>query len=155
GGFFLTADDDEKLLARLSPAEDGAEPSGNSVTALNLLRLAELTGDERYRVRAERLIGAFGGILADHPTALPEMLLAVDSLTDALREIVLTPPHRREELAGFLTRLNQVYLPNRVLVQAVEGEDGRAASALVPLLSDREALRGKATAYVCLNRACR
>jgi uncharacterized protein YyaL (SSP411 family) len=52
GGFFLTSNDHEALLAREKPAYDGAEPSGNSVAVLNLLRLYEFTTDEKYRLRA-------------------------------------------------------------------------------------------------------
>ena len=48
GGYFLTSDDHEKLIARERPSYDGAEPSGNSVQALNLLRLGELTTEDRY-----------------------------------------------------------------------------------------------------------
>ncbi|HWL87659.1 MAG TPA: thioredoxin domain-containing protein, partial [Polyangiaceae bacterium] len=59
GGFFLTSDDQPKLLAREKPGYDGAEPSGNSVSALNLLRLYELTFSQRYAERADRTLAAF------------------------------------------------------------------------------------------------
>jgi uncharacterized protein YyaL (SSP411 family) len=51
GGYFLTSDDHEELLAREKPGYDGAEPSGNSVQALNLLRFHELTTTDVYRRR--------------------------------------------------------------------------------------------------------
>ena len=155
GGFFLTADDAEALLVRQKPSEDGAEPSGNSVQALNLLRLAELTGEERYQARAERTLGAFGSLLTENPTSLPEMLLAMDFLTGSRLEIVLVAPARLADTAPFLERLRKVYAPHRVLVQAVQGQSLQEASALVPLLTGKTALRGKATAYICRNRACR
>ncbi|HEV2064188.1 MAG TPA: thioredoxin domain-containing protein, partial [Thermoanaerobaculia bacterium] len=63
GGFFLTSDDHERLLAREKPAYDGAEPSGNSVQILNLLRLHEFTTNDAYRQRADRALAAFGGTL--------------------------------------------------------------------------------------------
>jgi uncharacterized protein YyaL (SSP411 family) len=154
GGFFLTADDAETPLVRQAPAEDGAEPSGSSVEILNLLRMADLTGEPRYRSRAELALGAYGEILAANPTSLAEMLLALDYLTDAPKEIVLLAPRRRAELSGFLARLRKIYLPNRVLVQAVQGRDGEEAAHRLPLLSGRSTLKGKATAYVCVNRAC-
>jgi uncharacterized protein YyaL (SSP411 family) len=46
GGFFQTSAADEVALARRKPGDDGALPSGNAVAAQNLLRLAELTGDD-------------------------------------------------------------------------------------------------------------
>ena len=57
GGFFMTANDHETLIAREKPSYDGAIPSGNSVHALNLLRLHAFTTDDRYRQRAELLFG--------------------------------------------------------------------------------------------------
>jgi uncharacterized protein YyaL (SSP411 family) len=59
GGYFLTADDAETLLARAKPDNDGAEPAGNSIMLLDLLRLDELTGDDRYRSRAGATLRAF------------------------------------------------------------------------------------------------
>jgi uncharacterized protein YyaL (SSP411 family) len=60
GGYFRTADDAEALLVREKPDFDGAEPSGNSVALQNLLRLHELTGDDRFRQTADGLLRAFG-----------------------------------------------------------------------------------------------
>ena len=155
GGFFLTAEDGEKLLVREKPSEDGAEPSGNSVAVMNLLRLHELTTQQRFRERAERGLKSFGAILAENPTALSEMLLAVDFHDDAPREIVLVAPHRKEEVVPFLERLRRVYLPNKVLVVSTEGKELSAQADQIPLLSGKQALQGKTTAYVCENRVCR
>ena len=74
GGYFLTSDDHEQLLVRAKPSYDGAEPAGNSVAAMNLLRLEQLTGDAAYRRRAEALFEAFAGEMARAPTSLPKML---------------------------------------------------------------------------------
>ena len=93
GGFFLTSDDHEKLLAREKPSYDGAEPSGTSVETLNLLRLYELTTREPYRVRAERTLAAAAPALATSPTSRNELLLAIDFAVDVPKEIVIvTPP---------------------------------------------------------------
>ena len=71
GGFFMTSDDHETLLAREKPVSDGAEPSGNSVQALNLLRLHDFTTDDAYRLRAERTLAALGGALVRAPLDSP------------------------------------------------------------------------------------
>ncbi|VAW66353.1 Uncharacterized protein YyaL [hydrothermal vent metagenome] len=78
GGYFMTADKHEKLIARQKPSSDNAEPSGNSVQALNLLRLAKLTSNEAYSVREAKLLKYFSIKLNANPTALSKMLLAVD-----------------------------------------------------------------------------
>jgi uncharacterized protein YyaL (SSP411 family) len=62
-GYFLTPDDAERAFTRKKPSYDGAEPSGNSAALLNLMRLSELTTDDRYRQRADDTLAAFGAIL--------------------------------------------------------------------------------------------
>ncbi|MGE5175593.1 MAG: thioredoxin domain-containing protein [Hyphomicrobiales bacterium] len=154
GGYFFTPDDGERLLAREKPAYDGAEPSGNSVEAMNLLRLYELTGDDAYRVRADRTIAAFAGTLARAPGSMSELLLAIDFRIAKRKEIVIVTPHSRSEASPFLVKLRAAYVPNRVLVVAVEGADLAAQAKETSLLADRKALGGKATAYVCVNNVC-
>ena len=151
GGFFMTADDSEELLAREKPAWDGAEPSGNSVHALNMLRLHELTTDDAYRRRAERTIDAFGPRLAADPVRLSEMLLAIDWRLDAPKQVVVATTGAREEAASFLATLRTRLVPNRILAVTAPG-DGLAA--LVPVTEGKLALGGHATGYVCENRVC-
>jgi len=154
GGFFATSDDHEPLLARDKPSYDGAEPSGASVEALNLLRLHELTTKESYRARAERCLASAGQVLASSPTSLSEMLLALDFATGVPKEIVIVTPHGRDEAEPFLARLREGFLPNRVLVVVPEGEALERLAAVVPLVASKVARNGKATAYVCERRTC-
>ncbi len=154
GGFFLTSNDHEVLLAREKPSYDGAEPSGNSVQALNLLRLHEFTTEDRYRVRAEKLFQAFGELLKRAPSAVAELLLATDYHLDTPKEIVIVTPKSRAEAEPFLTQLGTTYLPNRILTVVTEGEDLAAHAQLVPLVASKVAQGGKATAYVCENKVC-
>jgi uncharacterized protein len=154
GGYFMTSDDHEALLAREKPAYDGAEPSGNSVQALNLLRLHELTTDDRYRRRAERTLATFGGRMAEAPAALSEMLLAGDFQLDVPKEVVIVARTSRDDAAPLLAKLRSAFVPNRVLVVATEGEDLKAQSRLVPLLEGKLSRKGAATAYVCERRVC-
>jgi len=92
GGFFRTPSEHEALLAREKPSYDGAEPTGNSVAALTLLRLEALTGEAGFRAQAERLLRSFGALLAGAPAALGEMLLAADFHLSEPREVVLVRP---------------------------------------------------------------
>jgi hypothetical protein len=155
GGFFMTSGDHESLLAREKPAYDGAEPSGNSVQALNLLRLHELTTEDRYRQRAERTLEAFGDRMAQAPAALSEMLLASDFRLDTPKEVVIVAHVSRKEAEPLLAKLRATFLPNRVLTVATEGEDLAAQSQLVPLLKGKVSRKGQATAYVCERGVCR
>ncbi len=155
GGYFMTADDHEKLLAREKPSYDGAEPSGNSVQALNLLRLSELTTQDRHRERADHLLRAFGMRLTESPTSLSELLLAVDFRLDVPKEVVIVTPRSRADAEPFLARLRTAFLPNRVLAVAVAGADQKDQEKLVSLLQDKVPQSGKATAYVCEGGICK
>ena len=154
GGFFMTSDDHEQLLAREKPSYDGAEPAGNSVAVMNLLRLHELTTDDRYRQRAVKAFQAFEKIFTRSPSALSEMLLALDFHLDTAKEIVIVTPRSREEAEPMLARLRESFVPNRILSVATEGDQMAAHAKLVPLIEDKTALKGKPTAYVCERRVC-
>ncbi|MFQ5766682.1 MAG: thioredoxin domain-containing protein [Acidobacteriota bacterium] len=155
GGYFTTAADQEKLLAREKPNSDGAVPSGNSIAALALLQLAELTTDDHYRVEADRILAGFGDVLNRAPAALSEMLLALDFRLDRPKEIVLVRPAEGGDPAPLLDRLRRTFLPNRVLVDVTEGADLARLAELVPLVEGKVARGGKVTAYVCEKGVCK
>ena len=154
GGFFLTADDHESLLAREKPSSDGAEPAGSSVEVLNLLRLSELTGNESYRKRAERAFTALGGALQNSPAAVSEALLALDFFLDSAKEIVIVTHSSRAEAEPLLARLRAAYIPNRVLLVAAEGRSLAELARLAPLVEGKVAGKSQAMAYVCKRGVC-
>ena len=154
GGFYISAADGEQLLAREKPAYDGAEPSGNSVALINLLRLHELTGMDEYRVTAGRSLAAFGRMMSRNPLAVPLMLCALDYHLDRPKEIVLVTPGPVTAAAPFLARLAEQFVPNRVLIVAGGQADRARLEQLIPLLEQRGARDGKTTAYVCEGRVC-
>jgi uncharacterized protein YyaL (SSP411 family) len=151
GGYLLTADDDEALLTREKPGYDGAEPAGNSVAALNLLRLAELTGEDSMRKAGEATIRAFASQLDGR--VLPAMLAALDFATDRPLEVVVVAPPGGDA-APMIDAARRIYVPNRVLVVATEGPDLVAQERLVPLIEGKRAMGGKPTAYVCRRSVC-
>ena len=148
GGFFRTPADHEALLAREKPAYDGAEPTGNSVAALTLLRLEALTGEGQFRAQAEKLLRSFGALLAGAPAALGEMLLAVDFLLSEAREVVLVRPRGRGD-RELVDAVRARFSPSQVLIRHEEGN-----APATPLAADRPAQGGKATAYLCVRGAC-
>jgi uncharacterized protein YyaL (SSP411 family) len=154
GCFFMTSDDHEKLLVREKPSRDGAEPSGNSVHALNLLRLQEFTLKDEYRERSERCFRAFADRLERSPSALAEMLLAVDYYLDTPKEIVIVTPASGQGAAPLREQLRRTFVPNRIVSVTAEGSELDAHAAVVPLLRRKVARDGKATAYVCEKGVC-
>ena len=154
GGFFRTSDAHEAMLAREKPGFDNAEPSGNSVQLLNLVRLLEFTTDDRYRQRAERALRAFDATLSASPAAHAEMLLAVDFRIDTPKEIIIITPRARGDADPFLAELRTTFLPNRILSVVPEGDGFDLHASLVPLVDGKFARNGQTTAYVCENRIC-
>ncbi len=155
GGWFATAGDHEKLLAREKPMHDGAEPSGASVALLNALRLSAFTADDRWRGVAERALRWYAPALEAQPLALGEMLLALDFHGDAAREVVLVWPEGEKVPEPFLAVLRQTFLPSRALAGAAEGPALEALGRVALVAREKKAIGGKATAYVCERGACR
>jgi len=152
GGFFLTADDHERLLARERPSYDGAEPAGSSVEILNLLRLSELTTVEAYRRRAEHAFMPLGGVLRNSPAAVSETLLALDFFLDSAKEIVIVTKQSRAE-AELLARLRTTYVPNHVLLVTAEGSSLGEIGYFSPLVLGKKAGLNQPMAYVCKHGA--
>ncbi len=145
GGFFVTADDGERLIARRKDLEDHPIPSGSSSAALGLLRLAALSGERAYEEAALGAIRLALEIAPRFPAAFGHLLCAVDFHTAAVREVALVGPN----LAALLEVVHERHRPHIVLAAAAD-----TAATEVPLLQRRPALDGRATAYVCEGFAC-
>jgi uncharacterized protein len=155
GGSFMTGAEHEELIAREKPYADTAVPSGNSIQALNLLRLYTFTTHENYRLRAQKALTAFSSILSASPAAMSEMLLAVDFNVDAPLEIVIVSPgDPANTTQPFLSELNRLFIPGRILV-VVDDRKVQAHAKLIPLVDGKAALDGKTTTYICKRGTCR
>ena len=153
GGYFATSVDHEVLLAREKPADDGAEPAGNSVALMNLLRFHALTTDDSYRASADRLLTAFHGILTRSPRTLTEMLLALDFKLAGPKEIVLVHRGDPAELTPFLDVLRDEFLPRQVVVHLAE-KDVEAYATRLPIVRGKRSGAAGAKAYVCEAGIC-
>jgi uncharacterized protein len=150
GGWFTTGKDHETLIARLKNVHDGALPSGTGVHALNLLRLAELCGKGELAQQAERAILSVGALANRYPAAFSQLLIAVDFLAAGPREIVISGSPADAVVQEMLAEVRRQFVPQRVVALHHPGAD----SDLVPLLSGREPIAGRARAFVCRNYAC-
>ncbi len=151
GGFFSTAVGDSSLVMRIKDEYDGAEPSGNSVTACNLLRLAQMTDRKDFRDATDRLLRAFAPRIGAQPVTAPQMLAAYEFSLSKPKQIVLVGG---VGLPALLHELNSRFLPHKIVL-LVDGEESRKAlSAYLPVIETMTEMDGKATAYVCENYAC-
>jgi hypothetical protein len=154
GGWFMTGDDQERLIAREKPAYDGAEPAGSSVALMLVLRLAALTGEDRWRQTAERALSAYADDLGRRPVALAEMLLALDMYTEGAREVVLVWPEHGPGPEALLEVIRGAYAPNKVLAGAPEGPALSRLAEVAPIVAGKRAIDGRPTAYVCEQGRC-
>ncbi|HLQ03417.1 MAG TPA: thioredoxin domain-containing protein [Nitrososphaerales archaeon] len=151
GGFFMQQKRDE-LPAEIKEGYDGPTPSGNSVAALNLLRIGEFTGRDELRKEAERTLRIFQDDLEGEPSSHTYMLVALDFLLGSPREIVVAEGGR-ERAHSMVREIHGRLIPNKVLM--VLSNDGGELESVSPLAEGKKALRGNTTAYICQNYTCK
>lgn len=155
GGFFDTSGKDDALLFRTKEDYDGAEPSGNSVVTLNLLRLAQITNNQQWREMADRTFSLFSERLRDLPQALPQLLAALDFHLDKPKQIIIAGKRQNKDTQRMLREVNKKYIPNRIILLADGGTGQKFLSRYLPFIQSMIMLNGKATAFICENYACR
>jgi uncharacterized protein YyaL (SSP411 family) len=155
GGYFLAGRDGERLIVSEKPSYDGAVPSGNSAAAMALLRLAKLTGEERYAAQAQRVLDAFSIPMVESPTALAAMATALTFAMGPSQEIVIAASQQQAQTDALLGEVRRHFLPNAVLLVHPFGTEGRAVEEVAPFVTGLGPIDGHAAAYVCRDRACR
>jgi uncharacterized protein YyaL (SSP411 family) len=153
-GFYDTGRDHESLITRPRDFFDNATPSGTSVAADVLLRLAAITGNEDYQRRAVTVIRALTPLVEQAPTMFGRLLAATDYYLSRSQELAIVLPAsagRADPADGriLLDAIREAYLPNLILAGGVEG-----AAANTPLLQERTAIDGQPTAYLCEHFVC-
>ena len=143
GGFFLTPFDGEALIARKKDFDDHPTPSGNSMLAYVLLRLARIYGDDDLAKRATDVFRLVVNGLGRAPSAFGWTLCALDLHFSPPRELAIVAEPDDEVARAALAP----WQPNAVV--AFGPADG------VPLLEGKARVDGKPTVYVCENFACR
>ena len=154
GAFFSTAAGDHRLVLRVKEDYDGAEPSGNSVALMNLVRLARMTNRADFRESAERTLAAFASRLQLAPVAIPQMLTACEFLLGEPREIILVGRRDSVEMRALLRELHTRFVPSRVLLMIDSTETRQALAAAIPSVASMNPVEGRASAYVCRNYTC-
>ena len=144
GGFYFTAETAENAVPRRKEAYDGALPSGNSVALLNLLRLAQLTGDPKQKELAGQLVKVFSEDVKRASAAHAFMLVGVGFAVGPAYNVILVGDLEEEGMKELLGALKAVYLPNVMFSLRTPSADGLGY----------EKLEGKATAYVCRDQTC-
>ena len=149
GAFFDTASDHEQLVTRPRDVTDNATPSGTSLAAELLARLADLLQDEDMRRRATYVLETIADPMARHPAAFGHALGVADLMVRGAIELAIVGDPTSDEFRALTRAAAERYVPALIMA----GGPARS-SADVALLADRPAANGRATAYVCRNYAC-
>ncbi len=143
GGFWQSPAGTNDLILRVKDDYDGAEPSGNSVATLALLKLAAITGREDFKQAAEATLQLSAARLQQQPTALAYMLHALDFWLDEPRRVVMAGDMKYFQ--DLLRAAHSVYQPNKIVLGNI--------GAVEPFARTLAAKEG-ATVYLCTGNAC-
>jgi uncharacterized protein len=152
GGFFDTAKDGERLLLRPKDVQDNATPSGNALACEALLKLAEFTGEGKYRDLAEKSLWLVVGMAARYPTAFGRWLSAADMALGNTKQVAVVHEAGGQDEAEQLIRVVQSqFRPNLIVAASAYPPPAKAPT----LLQDRPLQNGKPTVYVCEGFVCK
>jgi uncharacterized protein len=155
GGFFSTASGDATLVLRMKDEYDGAEPSGNAVALLDLLRLAHFTNRAELREAAERTLAALGPKISAQPVASPQILVALDYFLSPKREIVIAGSRDGDPTRAFLRAARNRFQPHAVTLLIDSKETRDHLTKIFPSAGSMREIGAQTTGYVCENYACR
>jgi len=155
GAFFFTAEDAESLLTRQKESYDGAIPSGNSVAMLNLLRLAQLTGNDNYEKNADHLGRVFAESVRTNPVAHSLMMVAVDYAVGPTYSLVIAGDEGKGDTNSMLNEVRKQFLPNKSLIFRPTEKLNPEIDKFSNFVQFFDKYEGKATAYVCINKTCK
>ena len=154
GGYFSVSKTIANSVLQVKEDYDSAEPSPNSVAALNLLRLGHMLARDDLRAKGEKVLKLFGKSLEKSPFSMPVMVCALDGLHRGEMEIVLVGQPGEAGFDALAKEARKRCLPHAVLLHADGGEGQAFLSQKNEALAAMKPVNGKAAAYVCKNRAC-
>ncbi|XP_074079836.1 spermatogenesis-associated protein 20 isoform X2 [Macrotis lagotis] len=153
GGYFCSEVElGGNLPLRLKDDQDGSEPSANSVSAHNLLRINGYTGRRDPVDKCVKLLTAFSDRLQRVPVTLPEMVRALSLQQQSMKQIVICGSPQSQDTKALIDCVHSVYVPNKVLI-LYDGEPSSFLVRQLPFLVRLQKVESQATAYVCENQA--
>jgi uncharacterized protein len=155
GGYFSTSGKDESVFLRMKDDNDGAEPAASSIAAVNLLRLSQIRDDQSISERARKTIHAFATTLTNFPSAMPQMLLALDYSLSKPRQIVIAGKKESSETKALLKEVHRHFLPNTIVILADANEGQKYIGQTNEAVRAMSMVEGKPAAYVCENFTCK
>jgi len=145
GGFWQSPAGAGDLILRVKDDYDGAEPSGNSVAVLALLKLNAITGRKDFAAAGEKTLRLFAGRLQDFSQAMPYMLQALDFWLQEARRAVFVGKTDSPRFQELLRAAHGVYQPNKIVLGSTGPVEEFARTLPV---------KTEATVYICTGTTC-
>ncbi len=157
GTLYLSSSDDRSLIHRPRAELDGATPDAAGLALLGLTRLAALSHDTEIDAFVELAIAEQGLVLERMPQAVPTLLrvIALRSRGTSVAVILGDPDATggATDCHALADRARRVLRPEDAVLVAAPGQDPTAGIA-ADWFSGREAIDGRATAYLCHGTSC-
>jgi uncharacterized protein YyaL (SSP411 family) len=145
GGFWQSAAGSKDLILRIKDDYDGAEPSGNSVAVLSLLKLGAITGGKKFIEAAAKTLQLFAHRLEHFPQAMPFMLHALDFSLQEPNRVVVAGDVQSANFYKLLQAAHSVFQPNKII--SGNSEPAEEFARTLPA-------KGGATVYLCSGNSC-
>lgn len=152
GGFFMNAADSESLIFRPKELYDGAMPSGNSVFAYCLVRLASLTGESRWQQQADRQIASYSTPFSDHPASFSFALMALMRTFYPSKEVVCVVGDKFQETEIIQAFRRGFFPQTSVLIKTPE--NAQHLGTIAPFTQSYPLEQPLPAFYVCQNQSC-
>jgi len=154
GGYYQTSEHQEHIILRKCYYSDGAEPSGNGVHCENLMKLYQITGNDVYLERAERILKAVTPYIEKYPSGYCYHLMNITRYHDknaATLVIALNSDNHHQE--ALFEVINNSFIPHKSVVW-VHQKDALLLK-LIPDLKHQIAQEDKTTLYICHQGVCK
>ena len=155
GGFYLGSDQTEKLIVRAMTGYDGAIPSGNSIAAMNLLKLTRITGEIKWAEMADKTFKVFSNEINRVPSGYTSMVTAFLFEYDHPKEIVVVGSGSDPATQDALIRMKTEYVPGKILLFKDTDKLFPDLSPLAKWTATQETIDDKVTFYVCQDFSCK
>jgi hypothetical protein len=154
GFFSFSGIGNEELIGSANDFYDGATPAGNSVALLNLVKLAAITADRKYREIADRMSRGIVVEAEQYPPGYTMFLNAVDYLLGPKGEIVIAGEAGAKATGEALALINRIFSPNKVVMLKRPGREGAKLEKLAAYTEFQPLIDGRTTIYLCRDSSC-
>ena len=150
----MAISEDAKYLACALVSKRFRPVAEATISALNLLRLAQITDRKDFRERAAKTLAAFADQLAKSPTSLPQMLVALDASLAKPRQIVIAGPRDAAATRALLRETHARFIPNKLVLLADGGAGQQWLGERLEFVKTVGPINGQPAAFVCENFVC-